>query len=150
MGREKSPVLTIINLQPIRPRTQLIIIIPLIQLTKRRQPRRPHPNLKLLPRVQIRQGPIIPPIRILCLPIRRRHHILGLIFRLAIQVPFVRPTRPFNRHGVVLATSRIRSTRWIGERQVGKRVVEHGVCNKTAGVVWQACFRVVIERGAVA
>jgi len=135
--------LTVIDLETVGTSSQNVLVVALVQFTECRQTRSPHPDLELLPGMQVRQLITITPILVLFLPVWWRDNILRLILCLAVQITLVAPRSSLHSHGVILATG-ICSTRGVGERQLAECVVEHGVGDETAGVVRLACLGVYV------
>lgn len=117
------------------------------KLVEGRQPRRAHPNLELGPFLEVWRGMFIAvfAIRIPFGPQRWRHHLVGLVFRLAVPIPIGIPGNVFRGHGVDALLGGLAGHILEDGREEG--VVEHGIGDQAAREVGFS-LRVGDERGA--
>jgi hypothetical protein len=142
---------TIVDLQPVSAAFQLFVIISLCQLAESRQASGPHPDLELFPCVQVWQSHrLVSVVRILVLPVWRHGYLVCLIGSLPIQVSLVGPRGAIRCELVERRLLRVSSTREGGIQgaEVVERVVEHGVCDQAAGVVWLP-ISIDVQRGTI-
>lgn len=84
----------------VRPRGHVLIIVPEVQFPKRRQPSRPHPDLEVLILGQIGNVVLRVPVRVARAPVRRRDDLVRRVGGRAVLVGFARPGDPVVGHVV--------------------------------------------------
>jgi hypothetical protein len=139
---------TVVDDQLIRPQPQRVVIVPCGELAEGGQAGCPHPYLERFPGVEIWQSGLAVAIRVCIHPVGRRDDIFRLVRRFFVQIALRAPADPVLCHiiegwlvAIVLSLS-------VENCQIVVRVVEHGIGNEAAGIVWLAA-RPELQRIAV-